>query len=75
MRGASSIVTAEVKLTKLTLNMNIGEFYRWMKQAEFYADAYLVVNKPKEMQQQMLIQHLDLTLSNMVTTMLNTEST
>ena len=74
IRGTSSIVTAEIKLVKLTLNMNIGEFYRWVTQAEFYADAYLVHDKPKKIQQQTLLQHLDLTLSNMISTVLTDES-
>ena len=72
--GSSSIVTAEVKLVKLTLDTDISEFFRWVIQAEFYADAYLVHDKSKKIQQQMLLQHLDITLINMLSTVLTEES-
>ena len=74
VRGSSSVVTAEVKLQKLSLNMNIGEFYVWVKQAEFYGVSYLVSAKEKKIQQQMLLQHLETTLVNMVTTQLTDET-
>ena len=74
VRGSSSVVTAEVKLSKLSLNLNMAEFIRWVIQAEFYADAYLVHDKLKKIQQQMLLQHLDLTLQNMLSIMLTDQS-
>ena len=68
--GFSPIITTEVELVKLTLDTDINEFFCWVKKAEFYADAYLVHEKPRRIQQQMLLQHLDLGLSKMVTIML-----